>query len=62
MTRFYAVATYATPCGSVGLWTGEILATPDTALQIAAQTVRRKRSVAGKLDIKVVPIRRKATP
>jgi hypothetical protein len=55
LTRYHIKATYATPRGFRAAWHFHMLATPDNVLTAASDIVRKRRRVAGKLDIVAMP-------
>jgi hypothetical protein len=51
---YSASATYATPAGGIGHWSGVVLALNHATAHYAAdKLIRKQRKVAGKLDIKI---------
>jgi len=56
-TTYFVQATYATPNGNRGRWSGRMGSSSGDILADAERIVRKYRRVAGKLDIKATAIR-----
>lgn len=54
---YFVEATYATPNGNTGQWSGRMASSTGDILADAEKIIRKYRRVAGKLDIKATALR-----
>lgn len=48
--RYHATVEYRTRAGNPGVWTGEVMATPDTVHDVARAAARKARRALSKID------------